>query len=201
MSAATLAFPSSNPLTSEHHRELALAAERARPIYRTARVAAVNGWSTAIIAALSAPFALYDPTSFVLTVGMAIVAYNELRGRKRLLAFDPTAPALLGFNQLGLMAVLVGYCLWMTYSSITAPSPIVTELTSTPEMKDAFASLGDLGDLYQNIVIIFYGTVIALSVIFQGINALYYFSRSRRVAEYIAETPAWVLDLQRSKMV
>ena len=41
-----------------------------------------------------------------------------------------------------------------------------------------------------------YGSVIALSVIFQGGNALYYFTRRKHVEAYVAETPAWIRDLQ-----
>jgi len=199
VSAATLKPPAANPLSPEHHRELAFAAERAKPIYRAARVAAMNGWITGIIAACSAPFALYDLTGAVMTVGLAVVAYNEFRGRKRLLAFDPSGATVLGRNQMGLMGLLVGYCLWMMYSSLATPSPMINELTRTPEVKDALADLGDLNQLYQSMVIIFYGVVILLSVIFQGINALYYFSRRRLVADFVAQTPEWVRDVQRAK--
>lgn len=200
MSTATLAPPATNPLSPEHHQELALAGQHAKPIYKAARVAAMNGWATAIIAALSAPFALFDLTGVVMFVGLSVVAFNEFRGRKRLLQFDPSGATLLGRNQLGLMAMIVTYCLWMTYAGLTSPSPFDAELASTPELKEVFGSLGDMGELYQSVVIVFYGTVALLSVVFQGLNALYYFSRRWRVAQFVAETPEWVRDVQRAKI-
>jgi hypothetical protein len=42
-----------------------------------------------------------------------------------------------------------------------------------------------------------YGTVIVLSIIFQGLTACYYFTRRKYVEAYVRETPQWVLDVQR----
>ena len=66
-----------NPLTAAHRRELAAARDRAKSIRKAARVAAFNGWTTALIAALSAPFAIVSAIGMALTVGMAFVAWND----------------------------------------------------------------------------------------------------------------------------
>ena len=50
--------------------------------------------------------------------------------------------------------------------------------------------VGDLEGLYKTVTLAMYGGVIALSVLFQGGNALYYFTRRRHVEDFIAETPA-----------
>ena len=73
----------------EHRRELVAARDRSTSIRKAARVAAFNGWTTALIAALSAPFSLFSPVGLALTAGIAIVAYNEFRGRKRLAQLRP----------------------------------------------------------------------------------------------------------------
>ena len=67
------------------------ARDRAKTIRKAARVAAFNGWTTAAAAAFSAMFLVFDrsPLSIAVTLGLSIVAYNEFRGRKRLLNFDP----------------------------------------------------------------------------------------------------------------
>ncbi len=117
-SASAGAATAEGPLSAAHLRELASARDRAKSIRKAARVAAFNGWTTAGIAALSLPFVLYDPSSLILTVGLSIIAYNEFRGRKRLLKFDPTAATLLGWNQLGLLAMIIVYCLWSLYSNL-----------------------------------------------------------------------------------
>src|SRR5690348_9835129 len=94
----------SDPLTIEHRRELVAARDRAKMIRKTARVAAFNGWTTAIIAALSVPFSLMSASGLALTAVLAVVAFNEFRGRKRLLNFDPRGATLLGWNQVGFLA-------------------------------------------------------------------------------------------------
>src|SRR5215213_3722002 len=105
-----------DPLSMEHRRELSAARDRSRVIRKAARVANFNGWTTALIAALSAPFSLFSPVGLALTVGLAVVAFNEFRGRKRLLNFDPSGATLLGWNQAGFLAMIVAYCLWSMFT-------------------------------------------------------------------------------------
>jgi hypothetical protein len=192
VTAAPPIHPSPGPLSPEHRHELSLASERAQSIRKAAHVATFNAWVTGIIAAMSAPFALMSLTGLLVTAGLALVAYNEFRGRKRLLAFDPSAATLLGWNQLGLLAMIVVYCLWMMYSGLKGFSDLDAALGST------LGSTDELNNLYRLIVISLYGSVIVLSVLFQGLNALYYFTRRRRIEEYVHQTPPWVLEVQRA---
>jgi hypothetical protein len=198
VSILTAVSSTPGPLTPEHRHELMLAGERAKPIRKAARVATFNAWSTGIVAALSAPFALMSVTGLLVTVGLSAVAYNEFRGRKRLLAFDPSAATLLGWNQVGLLAMITVYCLWMMYTGLAGGSSLAAEMKGLPDLEAALGSTDELNNLYQLVVFGLYGTVIALSAIFQGLNALYYFTRRGRIEDYARETPPWVLDVQRS---
>src|SRR5262245_39628491 len=110
VNAALLADQATDPLTREHRRELALARESAAKIRKASRVAAFNGWSTAIIAALSLPFAFSSLVSLLVTGALSVVAFIEFHGRRRLLNFDPAAATILGWNQLGLLAMICAYC-------------------------------------------------------------------------------------------
>ncbi len=198
---STAAIPTiaqAGPLTPEHRHELTLAQERARPIRRAARVASFNAWATGILAALSAPFALFSVTGLLVTVGLAAVAYNEFRGRRHLLAFDPAGANILGWNQLGLLTMIIVYCLWMIYTGLTGADSFATELRAIPDFEAALGSPDQFGDLYRVMVFAVYGTVIVLSLVFQGLNALYYFTRRKYVEAYVRETPPWVVDLQRT---
>jgi len=195
VTAAMDVAPSAGPLTPNHLRELADATERSKLIRKTARVANFNGWTTAILAASSAIFTLLADQSvvgFLVTAGLTVVAFNELRGKKRLLAFDPSAASLLGWNQLGLLAMIVVYCLWNMRSGASMGD------LKTPEMKEALDMIGWNAALVQTMAVAFYGVVILLSAIFQGGNALYYFSRRKYVERYVRETPEWVRDFQRA---
>ena len=197
MSVATITPASGGPLTEEHRHELALAAGRAKKIRKAARVAAFNGWVTGIFAALSAPFALFSMAGFLVTVGLTLIAYNEFRGRKRLLQFDPSSSELLGWNQVALLTLIILYCLWMLFTGLTGAGPFAAEIKANPEIAAALGSLDEFDYLYKVLVVAVYGTVIVLTAIFQGLNALYYFTRRKHVEAYVQETPDWVLDLQR----
>ena len=197
MAVATLTSPTIGPLTASHQNEVAAAYERARKIRKAAAVAAFNGWMTAIFAVFSAPFAPFSVAGFLVTVGLAVVAYNEFRGRKRLLKFDRKAPVFLGWNQVGFMAFIIVYCVWMLIIGLMSEGPFAAELKAKPELSVALDSVDELDQLYRILSTTVYGTVIILSGIFQGLNALYYFTRRKHVEVYVHNTPAWVLDLQR----
>jgi hypothetical protein len=189
------------PLTADHRRELSDARDRARVIRKAGRVAAFNGWTTALIAAGSAPFSLTSPVAFALTVGIALVAFNEFRGRKRLLKFDPSGATLLGWNQVIFLAMIIAYCLWMLHANLNDSGAVSDELKGYVDLDSALgSSAGGFAGLYKQIVLIFYGGVIGLSALFQGGTAVYYFSRRRHVEDFVAETPAWVRDVQRDTL-
>jgi hypothetical protein len=189
------------PLTAEHRRELDDARVRVRKIERASRVANVNGWTTAAIAALSLPFTLLFDRSVVgmlITVGLAVVAFNEFRGRRRLLAFDPAAATLLGRNQLGLLAMIAAYCVWSMTAGASSDSLLSGQLGNQAEVEEILGSTKDLEALAKTLTYAFYGLVIALSAVAQGLNAWYYFTRRKYVEAVKKETPAWALDLIRS---
>jgi hypothetical protein len=160
-------------------------------------VAQVNGIVTGLLAVLSAPFALFGITGLVVTVALAVIAYNEFRGRRKLLRFEPAATAILGWNQLGLLTLIVGYCSWMIYRGLTGPSSLAAIIEAIPELESAFGSPGDAEQLQKLLVVVVYGLVIALSLFIQGLNAAYYFTRRKFVEAYLKETRAWVLEVQR----
>ena len=198
MSTAVITVPTDPPLSDTHHRALAAARDRAEPVRRAVRVASFNAWTTAILAGLSAPFAVFSVAGLAIFVGLGLVAWNEFRGRSRLEQYDPAGATILGWNQLGLLALITVYCLWAVYSNLWGSESIDAQLRANPELKAAFGSLDGMGQLIQPIVIAFYGLVIALSALFQGGNALYYFTRRKYVEKYLLETPEWVTDLLRA---
>jgi hypothetical protein len=197
VSAAIVAPTTDSPLSREHYRELSAAKPRFHKVHAAARVATFNGWTIAVLAALSAPFALFSLEGMLMTVGLSVIAYIEFRGRRRLLQYDPSAAALLGWNQVGLLTLISVYCLWALWSGLSGPSPFEAELQAQPELGEALGSLEEFDGLYRGTIVAFYGTIIALSVIVQGLNAFYYFTRRKHVVACLRDTPEWVLDLER----
>lgn len=178
-----------SPLSPQQQEELTRANERAKKVLSATKVATFNGWTIGIFAAITLLFALFSVTALVVGAGMAIVAWNEFRGRSLLRRFDPHGPRLLGRNQLGFMSLLVGYGLWGIFRTLTNPIPLIEELE---------AVVGPVGDLIINLVLVMYGGVVLVSLLFQGLNARYYFARIKLVQDYLSETPAWIIDVQRS---
>ena len=191
-----LGLSAEGPLSTEHFQELSRADDRAKLIRKAARVASFNGWTTAIIAALSAPFALFSVAGFLVTVVLALVAWNEFRGRNLLNKFNPKAAMLLGWNQIGFLAMIVLYCGWMMYTGINDSDSALSEFTSNPELSELLGSPEQVSSLYELLVYSVYGSVIVLSVIFQGLTALYYFTRRKHIEAYVRATPEWIRRLQ-----
>lgn len=197
MTTATLSRDLDEPLTVDERRALITAREGAKKIQSAAKVASFNGWSFAIAALLSAPFSLGSAVGLLLTLGLAIVAFNEFRGRQRLLQFDPSAASMLGWNQLFLLAMIVGYCAWNLYAGLAGDDSFTAQLEAQPELRQALGSMDDLEGLYDQVVVALYGSVIVVSIVFQGLNALYYFTRRKHVEAYVENTPEWLLEVQR----
>lgn len=197
MTAATTTSVPPGPLSPSQQAEVVAANKRARKIRKAAAVAKFNGWVTGFFAVCSVPFALFSVAGFLVAAGLIFVAYNEFKGRRRLLQFDQKSPTFLGWNQVGFLALIVLYCGWMLFVGLMGEGPFTAELMAKPELRAVFDSVDDFDRIYRMLVIALYGSVIVLSVISQGLNALYYLARRKDVEAYVRETPAWVLDLQR----
>jgi hypothetical protein len=187
----------SGPLSAEQQQQLQNATGRARKVHSAARMAAFNGWVSAVLAVVSVPFAWHNLPALFAVVGLALVAYREFRGRRMLLRFESHGARLLGWNQLGLLALIIVYCLWMTLNALLAPSPMIAELRSKPELAGLLGSPAELEQMYRLLTLTVYGAVVALSCVFQGLNAAYYFSRRRYLDAYLQETPDWVIKIQQ----
>lgn len=163
--------------------------ERAKSFLGAANVAAFNGWTIGFVAAASILLGLFSLTGLVVGVGLAVVARNELVGRRRLRALDVAGLELLWRNQLGLMALIVAYCVWSMYRAGR----------SDQEMTEIAELLGEgTGELIRSLTLALYGAVIVATGVFQGLNARYYYVRVARLRDYLRRTPQWVLEVQRS---
>ena len=177
-------------LTPEQRQALAAAKERSRPFMGAARTATFNIWTLGAFAAVTILFGLFSLTALVLGIGMAVVTWNEHKGRAMVRRFDPAGPRLLGRNQLGLMALIIVYALWSMYQTTAHPDP---ELAQMDQILG-----GDTAGLVAELTIYVYLGVIVLTGIFQGLLARYYFARIAMVEAYVRDTPVWVLEMQRA---
>ena len=191
------------PLTPEHQQILTQANHRAKKLRSAGGVAMFNGVSFAVFSTLSLMFAAgaaifgkLDLVAVIMGIGLGVISWNEFRGRKLLQQFSQRAPAVLGWNQLALLGLIVAYAAWKMVAGLLEPNPY-EEMMQTEPM--AAQMLGDIGGLYKMLTVTGYSALIAGALIFQGLNSVYYFTRARILRSYLAETPAWVVELQRSQ--
>jgi hypothetical protein len=183
-------------LSPEHYGALAAAKPRLKKVRAAVRVATFNAWTIGVLAALSVPFAFFSIEGMLMALGLSVIAYIEFRGRRGLLQYDPSAATLLGWNQVGLLTLITAYCIWALWTALSGPGPLARELQAQPELGEALGSIEEVDSLYRGVAVAFYGLVILLSLVFQGLNAVYYFTRRKYIVACLRDTPKWVLDLE-----
>jgi len=146
-----------------------------KTLRRARAVARFNGFSALLLAAPALLFGLFSLTSLIVGVVLAGFGARELRLGRRLGGLDPDAPRALAVNQLALLAGVLLYCAWQTWTGLTGP----TLGERHPELRDMAA---DIDGLSRTLTVAVYATVAALSLVFQGLNAWYYASRRPHVA-------------------
>jgi len=181
--------------------EGAIQKHRLRKIRKTGGVAMFNAVTLLIFAILSglygiasAVFGQFDWVVIVMSAGLGLLGINELRARKQLLRFDPRGPVRLGWNQMGLMALISAYCVWMILWAVREPTMISDYIAQSPELSKLVTDVQELykmDNMVQQGFVLVYAVVILATVIFQGGNAIYYFTRGRLLRTYIKEAPSY----------
>jgi hypothetical protein len=181
------------PLSADHLRALGEARVRSRKVRRAAGVATMSGWTMAFFALMTLLPALFgDFVSLVLGIGLSVVAFNELRGAAMLKRLDANGAKRLGWNQIGLGALIVLYSLWSLVSALRDPLALVGGSTGNAEANQMLTGIA------APLAAAIYGTMAIIGVIGPGLTAWYYFTRGRLVREVVAQTPAWVIDAMRA---
>ncbi len=188
VSATPMSDGSLSPLSPQQQEELALATDRSMKILAAAKVATFNGWTLGVIGGVSILFGLFSLTGFIVGVFLVIVARNEFRGRALIRQFESRGPMLLAKNQMGLIGLITAYCLWSMYTTVANPSIQTTELEELAGLPPG---------LVTDLTLMVYGIVIVLTLLVQGLNARYYFVRVQQLKDYLAQTPKWIVDMQR----
>ena len=191
-----------SPLDETHFAQIRRAMKGHAAIRRACRTAHASGLITLLIGGSALVFLPLWWSWVNLLTGAAISAVGvvELVGAKRMRRLMPSAPRLLGTNQLVLLAVISLYCLaqMLTFSAEGIKGAMIS-----PEVQ---AKLTELPSMYQGImgpierwapilVYGFYCLVILLSAGCQGGMALYYFSRRGRVESFLRDNPPWISRL------
>ena len=189
-------------LTDEQSLALAQAAERARSFRGVAFVARFNGISSLFLAAcmlfvgfLIILFGTVSIGMFFAAAVLGVVGYIELRGASAVDQIRPERVQQLVWNQLAFLGAITLYCAMRMYQVWYEPLPEST--MQELRQLDGLVELGDVEQLSRNLGMLMYVLIFVLSVVFVGGCALYYRRKVAKMRRYIADTPDWVVQIQR----
>ena len=182
-------------LSQENLLQLANARVAMRKVRRAASVASFDGWTIGAFGGFTFLLGLTDPTSIVLGLAMVAIAFVELRGAGKLKQLDTTACQALAINQLVLGSLLLVYAGWRMYAVLRGGGEYDALAGSDPQMKEM---LGSVADLTRMVMMAVYGALMLIALFGQGGMALYYRSRRSHIEAYLAQTPDWIVAMQRA---
>jgi hypothetical protein len=185
-----------SPLSPAQVVEYQTALQRCKKVRRAIFVAGTDAWLTAIFAVLTLLGSFLSPTGILLGLALGYIAFNSFRGLNRLKRFDLSGPKLLALNQLTLIAILTVYALYSIWAARNGDTDLNQALAAEPGLA---GSAGDIKQLSWFLTLAVYGTLIFATVVAQGSAALYYFSRRKHLEAYVAQTPSWIIDLQKAQ--
>ena len=104
----------------------------------------MDGWVTAIFAAFSLMSGLFSIVGLLVGIGMAIVAYVEFSGARKLRSLDERAAKMLGWNQIGFAILPTAYACWGLYSTHTNPGRYKELIGSDPQLEQMLGPIEDI---------------------------------------------------------
>ncbi|MEZ6317819.1 MAG: hypothetical protein R3B49_03550 [Phycisphaerales bacterium] len=196
------------PLSPEHVVQLRQAHRKAKKLHRARRIAGTSGWTTLLLGVCALPFGLADAMTLALGVAFIAVGYHELALRPRLSQLDRGAPMTLAMNQVILGIIIIAYAVWQLIQGLspTDPGP-ASALASDPAFASdpQLAQLAGLSDTMERLTKMVnlgvYGGLIAGTLLVQGLTARYYASRRKHLDRFLAETPGWIINLHRARVL
>lgn len=193
------------PAISDAQRvEIGRGAEREKRFAFARKLASFNGVGAGIFALFALLSAVLDPSSLLLALPLAAIAFVELNGGQRVARYERKGLVQLACNQLALIALVSSYALVQIFSALDGGSPVNEMLAQSGmaptdlDLSTVSSELGDFDAMYRTAVTAFYGVVIAATALVQGGCALYYWSRLKHLERFLAETPRWVVEHLRN---
>jgi hypothetical protein len=193
----TSAVPNPPQLTPQNLRELQMARLSLRKIRRAVSTAKFEGYTVAIFGAITVLCGMSSFTDMLAGTVLAAIGVVEIVGAHRLAQLNISAVRLLTINQLCLAALILLYAGWNLHAEIVHPAASDIGGLSASDIQ----ALGAVGsatmDLTHEIMLLLYGSLIAAAAVEAGMAA-YYHSRGAHLDHYLAQTPQWIITMQKS---
>lgn len=183
--------PDAGGLSPEQRTALADAETGLKSIRRAERVAGINAWTMAIFAGITVLLGLGDPFTMLVGLGLAVISWNEFQGLALLRSLDPVGARRLGWNQIAIMGLVVGYSgvqIWKAMYG--APNESMAEL-------EALAGF-EAGWISELTAAAYAAVAVTVSGI-QLLTARFHFARGPMLIAWGEETPRWVREVLQVK--
>jgi hypothetical protein len=194
--------PGASPLDAEQLRVLTQTRALSKKLRFARGVALTNVVSLAFFGLISVVVGLFSLSLPLVGLALILLAANEERGRRQLLALAVRAPNQLAWNQLAIFLLVLVYCAHSAYSTWYGPDPLAALSSQSSEISDTLdqlsqqldGSVSDLGTWARVATLLIYGAALLGSAIVQGLTALYYRSLVSSV-EALSRAPDWARAL------
>jgi hypothetical protein len=183
-------------LSAEHVRELQAAKVSARKIRRAVSAARFEGYTVAICGGLTFISGIGSISSMLGGAVLTGVGLIEIIGASRLARFDVQAVKMLTINQLCLAGLILLYALWNLHVEAVQPASDLAGLSPSDAQMLGQVDSGVMGITHE-IMMLLYGSLIFAAATEAGM-AWYYHSRGEYLRQYLAETPQWIVDMQKA---
>jgi len=162
-------------ILAESRSRLGLPPAVAAPAVRKLRMAKGDSLGLIIMGGLSVAIgaSTFDWSTGVIGAFIGAFGVMELMGYRRFLARQPRAREYLVGSQLGVLFLILGYCVWKLYGPVSPGSN-----STLDAMKELGADASEFGEMAAGIEHMVYFSVAVVSVLYQGGLALYYWRQT-----------------------
>jgi hypothetical protein len=179
-------------LTPENFRELEAARVSLKKIRRAVSAARFEGFTIAIFGGLTLLCGITSIADILLGLVLIAIGVIEILGGGQLRRLDPRGIRILTFNQLAFATLILLYALWNLHSEIVHP---------VAEMGDDSQLVGQVDpsvlNITHEIMLLVYASFI-LAALFEAGMAAYFHSRGPLLQQYLAQTPPWIVSMQKA---
>ena len=176
-------------------RELQTARASMKKIRRAVLSARLEGYSIAIFGALSLAFSFGNIGDMLLAGVLTAIGIVEIIGAGKLARLDLGASRLLAFNQLTLAVLILLYALWNIHGQLANPDAALEGL-SPSDIQAIDQSSGVLSMTNEIMMVVYVGMIVA--ALAEAAMALYYHTRAAHIRQFIAQTPEWIVAMQKT---
>jgi hypothetical protein len=178
--------------TTEHLQQIDTARIAMKPLRRAAAWAAFDGWTLIFFGVITILFSLGFNIALLLGIALVYVGWHDVQAGKSLLRLESTSIDRLIQGQIILGVSLAIYGAWYLYRAMNDANPSGLDSSVLAQ-----ANLSGVADMARAVTAAIYVGVLAFAIAGPGVMILFYRSRRAKLAQYLANVPPWIIELQR----